>query len=98
MLAIGRALMAKPKLLLLDEPTLGLAPMMVEAIASALRKLRANGLSILIVEQNAIVALGLADYGYLMENGRIAASGPPAALVDDERVRAAYLGGTTLAR
>ena len=98
MLAIGRALMAKPKLLLLDEPTLGLAPMMVEAIASALRKLRADGLSILIVEQNAIVALGLADYGYLMENGRIAASGPPAALVDDERVRAAYLGGTTSAR
>ena len=96
MLAIGRALMAKPKLLLLDEPTLGLAPLMVEVIASALEKLHAEGLSILIVEQNAEVALGLADYGYLMESGAITASGSPAELVRDERVRAAYLGGTVV--
>ena len=96
MLAIGRALMAKPKLLLLDEPTLGLAPLMVEVIASALEKLHAEGLSILIVEQNAEVALGLADYGYLMESGAITASGSPSELVRDERVRAAYLGGTVV--
>jgi len=96
MLAIGRALMAKPKLLLLDEPTLGLAPMMVDVITSALQKLHREGLSILIVEQNAEVALGLADYGYLMESGAITASGSPAELVRDERVRAAYLGGTVV--
>ena len=98
MLAIGRALMAKPQLLLLDEPTLGLAPKMVAAIASALITLRAKGLSILIVEQNAVVALGLADYGYLMENGRMAASGRSSALADDDLVRAAYLGGTAVSR
>ena len=96
MLAIGRALMAKPKLLLLDEPTLGLAPLMVDVITSALQKLHREGLSILIVEQNAEVALGLADYGYLMESGAITASGSPAELVRDERVRAAYLGGTVV--
>jgi branched-chain amino acid transport system ATP-binding protein len=98
MLAIGRALMAKPKLLLLDEPTLGLAPLMVDVIASALEKLNNEGLSILIVEQNAVVALGLADYGYLMESGAITASGRPAELASDERVRAAYLGGTIVAQ
>ena len=96
MLAIGRALMAKPKLLLLDEPTLGLAPLMVDVITSALQKLHREGLSIMIVEQNAEVALGLADYGYLMESGAITASGSPAELVRDERVRAAYLGGTVV--
>ncbi|OJY39571.1 MAG: branched-chain amino acid ABC transporter ATP-binding protein [Rhizobiales bacterium 65-9] len=92
MLAIGRALMVEPKLLLLDEPTLGLAPLIVDLIADAMRKLRATGLSMLLVEQNAFVALGLADAGYLLENGRVTASGDGKSLVNDERVKAAYLG------
>ena len=96
MLAIGRALMARPKLLLLDEPTLGLAPLVILTITAALDRLRKEGLSILIVEQNAEVALGLADYGYLMENGSITASGRPAVLASNELVQAAYLGGTTV--
>lgn len=96
MLAIGRALMARPKLLLLDEPTLGLAPLVIQTITAALDRLRKEGLSILIVEQNAEVALGLADYGYLMENGSITASGRPAVLASNELVQAAYLGGTTV--
>jgi len=92
MLAIGRALMAKPKLLLLDEPCMGLAPLLVLLILQTLVQLRERGMTILLVEQNARAALGVADRGYVIENGRIAMEGPAAALLADANVRQAYLG------
>ena len=92
MLAIGRALMAKPRLLLLDEPSMGLAPMLVEQILDVVRSLNQGGLTVLLVEQNARAALAIADRGYVVETGRIATSGSAAALLADDRVRAAYLG------
>jgi branched-chain amino acid transport system ATP-binding protein len=92
MLAIGRALMAKPKLLLLDEPSLGLAPIIVESIFSVLEQLNETGLSILLVEQNAVEALGLAGRGYVLEEGRIVTEGAADDLLADERLRRAYLG------
>ncbi len=92
MLAVGRALMAKPKLLLLDEPSMGLAPKLVEQILQAVAELRDNGLTVLLVEQNARAALAVADRGYVVETGRIAASGTSAELLADNRVQAAYLG------
>jgi branched-chain amino acid transport system ATP-binding protein len=95
MLALGRALMAKPRLLLLDEPSLGLAPMMVREILRIVASLRENGVSILLVEQNARAALETADYGYVLETGEITHQGPPAALANDARVVATYLGGST---
>ena len=95
MLALGRALMAKPRLLLLDEPSLGLAPMMVREILRIVASLRESGVSILLVEQNARAALETADYGYVLETGEITHQGPPTALASDARVVATYLGGST---
>ena len=92
MLAIGRALMAKPRLLLLDEPSMGLAPMLVEQILDVVEGLQCAGLTVLLVEQNARAAFAVADRGYVVETGRIAASGSAAQLLADERVQAAYLG------
>jgi branched-chain amino acid transport system ATP-binding protein len=92
MLAIGRALMAKPKLLLLDEPSMGLAPLLAQQILDAVVRLRGQGLTILLVEQNASAALAMADRGYVLETGKITHSGAGAALLEDPRVREAYLG------
>ncbi|MBN9085114.1 MAG: hypothetical protein BGP06_19325 [Rhizobiales bacterium 65-9] len=93
MLAIGRALMSEPRALLLDEPTLGLAPKFVELVLKLARDLREAGTAVLIVEQNAQAALEVADRGYVLSVGRIAQSGSAAALLQDDSVRAAYLGG-----
>ena len=93
MLCIGRALMSRPRLLLLDEPSLGLAPKLVKQIFDLVASIRAAGTSILLVEQNVRAALKVADYGYVMEGGRILLEGPAAQLRDDPRVRDAYLGG-----
>ncbi len=92
MLAIGRALMAKPRLLLLDEPSLGLAPILVEQILQTIQGLKRDGLTILLIEQNARAALAIADRAYVLETGRITASGTAVEVGRDERVRAAYLG------
>jgi len=92
MLAIGRALMARPKLLLLDEPSMGLAPQLVEQIFAVIADLKRQGLTILLVEQNAYGALAIADRAYVIETGRITIAGSAGALLDDTRVRAAYLG------
>ncbi len=92
MLAIARALMSRPRLLLLDEPSLGLAPMIVREIFTIIRNLHMEGVTILLVEQNATLALQNADYGYVIEAGCITISGPAADLLDDPRVRKAYLG------
>lgn len=92
MLAIARALMSRPRLLLLDEPSLGLAPLVVREIFSIIRDLHAAGVTILLVEQNATLALQNADRGYVLEAGRITMSGPANELINDERVRKAYLG------
>jgi branched-chain amino acid transport system ATP-binding protein len=92
MLAVGRAMMARPRLLMLDEPSLGLAPLVVARIFEVIRALHAGGTTILLVEQNARMALGLADRGYVMETGAITMSGPARQLLDDERVKTAYLG------
>lgn len=95
MLALGRALMSSPRLLMLDEPSLGLAPLIVQEILSIVRGLRGDGVSILLVEQNARAALESSDHGYVLETGEIALSGDSNALADDPRVRATYLGGAT---
>jgi branched-chain amino acid transport system ATP-binding protein len=92
MLAIGRALMGKPKLLLLDEPSLGLSPILVDQILAAIVALKASGITVLLVEQNATAALEIADRGYVLETGRIASTGAAAALLSDPKVKAAYLG------
>lgn len=92
MLAIGRALMASPRLLLLDEPSLGLAPTLVRDIFQTLEALHRSGVPMLLVEQNAHMALRIAQRGYVLESGRIFLSGPAAALARDARVREAYLG------
>ena len=92
MLAIGRALMARPKLLLLDEPSMGLAPVLVEQIFTTIGMLKARGLTILLVEQDANAALAIADRGYVIETGRIVTTGTGKELLSDERVRNAYLG------
>ena len=92
MLAIGRALMGHPELLLLDEPSMGLAPLIVEQIFSIVREINETGVTVLLVEQNAAQALGLADRGYVLETGEIVLSGTGQELLADDRVRAAYLG------
>jgi branched-chain amino acid transport system ATP-binding protein len=92
MLAIGRALMARPKVMLLDEPSMGLAPVIVQEVFETIRRLKAAGTTMLLVEQFARTALEVADRAYVMERGRIAVSGTPAELRRDERVIAAYLG------
>ena len=92
MLAIGRAMMSSPKLLLLDEPSLGLAPLIVKAIFEVVARLRAEGTTVLLIEQNARAALRLADYAYLLETGEVVAGAPAAELAQDERVARAYLG------
>jgi branched-chain amino acid transport system ATP-binding protein len=92
MLAIGRALMGKPKLLLLDEPSMGLAPLIVEQIFEIVRGINVNGVSVLLVEQNARQALTLADRGYVLETGELVLSGTGRELLADDRIRAAYLG------
>lgn len=93
MLAMGRALMSRPKLMLLDEPSMGLAPLLVQEIFSIIQELNKEGTTILLVEQNAHMALSIADYGYVLETGRIVLSGPAAELAASEDVRKAYLGG-----
>ena len=95
MLAVGRALMSSPRLLMLDEPSLGLAPLIVREILSIVRSLREEGVSILLVEQNARAALESSDQGYVLETGEIALSGASADLSSDPRVQATYLGGGT---
>jgi branched-chain amino acid transport system ATP-binding protein len=92
MLAIGRALMGKPRMLLLDEPSMGLAPLIVEQIFEIVRGINADGVSVLLVEQNARQALTLADRGYVLETGEIVLSGTGRELLADDRIRAAYLG------
>src|SRR5207248_2599735 len=92
MLAIARALMSRPRLLLLDEPSLGLAPLFVREIFNIIRTLHATGVTILLVEQNARLALQHADRGYVLQAGSITIAGPSAALLTDARVRQAYLG------
>ncbi len=93
MLAMGRALMSKPKLLMLDEPSMGLAPILVEQIFDIIKELHAAGTTILLVEQNAQMALSIADRAYVLGTGRITMSGSAADVLADDRVRATYLGG-----
>ena len=93
MLAMGRALMSKPKLMMLDEPSMGLAPILVEQVFDIIRSLHRAGTTILLVEQNAQMALSIADRAYVLENGQISLSGTGAELAQSEQVRKAYLGG-----
>jgi len=93
MLAIGRGLMLEPKLLLMDEPSMGIAPLIVKDITDIIKSLHADGTTILLVEQNAKMALGLADYGYVLDTGNIVLEGKGADLRSDEKVVKAYLGG-----
>jgi branched-chain amino acid transport system ATP-binding protein len=92
MCAIGRALMARPKLLLLDEPSMGLAPIFVERIFETVVEVNKQGTPVLLVEQNALMALDVAERGYVMETGRIALAGPASELKTNEQVRKTYLG------
>lgn len=93
MLAIGRALMASPKVLLLDEPSLGLAPLIIKDIFNTLKEIQKEGTTILIVEQNALATLKIADYAYVLELGSISLEGPASELINDKRLIDAYLGG-----
>ncbi len=92
MLAIGRALMGRPKMLLLDEPSMGLAPLLVEEVFNVVKALKSQGMTILLVEQNAFAALGIADRGYVLETGNVSLTGTGQELISNEQVRAAYLG------
>jgi branched-chain amino acid transport system ATP-binding protein len=92
MLAIGRGLMAEPRLLILDEPSLGLSPLLVEEMFALIAGIRAEGLSVLLVEQNVVQSLGIADRAYVLEHGEFALTGPAATLLDDPRLRQTYLG------
>lgn len=93
MLAVARALLGNPKLLLLDEPSMGLAPVLVDLIFETIETIREQGVTVLLVEQNALAALEIADYGYVLESGTLSLQGPAEQLLDDESVAAAYLGG-----
>jgi branched-chain amino acid transport system ATP-binding protein len=93
MLAMARAVMLKPEVVLLDEPSMGLAPILVDEVFRIIERLKAQGVTMLLVEQFAAAALAVADYGYVLENGRIAVHGPAHKLRDDPAVKAAYLGG-----
>ena len=93
MVAVARGLMAKPRLLLLDEPSLGLAPVVVQGVFQIIAEIHKRGTSVLLVEQNAHMALKVANWGYVLESGRLALGGDPATLWSDERIRDAYLGG-----
>ena len=93
MLAIGRAMMARPKVMLLDEPSMGLAPLVVQQIFDVVREINQNGTTVLLVEQNARKALAIADYAYVMETGRIVLEGPAQEVAANPSVMAAYLGG-----
>jgi len=93
MLAIGRALMSKPRLRLLDEPSMGLAPMLIAQIFEIIKRINAEGVSVLLVEQNATQALRTAHRAYVLETGYVVKEGSGSALLDDPTVRAAYLGG-----
>jgi len=93
MLAIGRGMMANPKMLLLDEPSMGLAPLLIREIFSIIQELNQTGITILLVEQNAHMALSIAKYAYVLETGRISMEGPAAELASSEEVKRAYLGG-----
>jgi branched-chain amino acid transport system ATP-binding protein len=92
MLAIGRAMMADPKIMLLDEPSLGLSPLFCKTVAAQLTKLHAEGITLLLVEQNARMGLGLSNYGYVLDNGELCKEGDSASLLNDEDVKKAYLG------
>ena len=92
MLAIGRALMSRPELIMMDEPSLGLAPIVVQGVFDIIREINKQGVTILLVEQNANMALKAADLGYVMETGRITLSGTGKELAENEEVKAAYLG------
>ena len=92
MLAIGRGLMAEPRLLILDEPSLGLSPLLVEEMFVLIARIRAEGLSVLLVEQNVVQSLGIADRAYVLEHGQFALTGPAATLMADPRLRRTYLG------
>ncbi len=92
MVAIGRGLMGQPKLLILDEPSLGLSPLLTDELFTLIRRLHADGLSILLVEQNVLQSLGVASRAYVMEHGRVAVSGDAATLIEDPKLKAAYLG------
>lgn len=92
MLAVGRALMSRPRLLMMDEPSLGLAPVLVQDIFNIIHRINNEGMTILLIEQNAKAALELADYGYLLETGCVALSGTGQELLADDRVRKVYLG------
>jgi branched-chain amino acid transport system ATP-binding protein len=93
MLAVARGLMSKPRLLLLDEPSLGLAPIIVQQLFATIRQIRERGMTVLLVEQNANMALSVADRGYVMVTGTLTVEGTPAQLLNNDEVRAAYLGG-----
>jgi len=93
MLAIGRALMGRPKLMMLDEPSMGLAPKLVDQIFDIIRELNRSGVTILLVEQNALMALRLASRGYVLETGRVAIADASENLLKNDRVKRAYLGG-----
>lgn len=97
MLAVARALLGNPALLLLDEPSMGLAPVLVELIFSTVERIRQEGVTVLLVEQNALAALEIADYGYVLESGRLNLEGPAERLLSDDSVAAAYLGGSDVA-
>ncbi len=96
MLAMGRALMSNPRVLLLDEPSLGLSPLIVKHVFSIIREINSQGVAILLVEQNAQKALGVADRGYVLETGKISVSGTSSELKSDQKIQEAYLGGSAL--
>ena len=92
MLAMARALMGRPRVLLVDEPCLGLAPKMVGVVGDVIRRINADGISVLVVEQNTAFVFGLAHHAYVIENGQVVLEGKPDVLQQDDRVRSAYLG------